>query len=144
VGERLATDLATTFTRALPQVASADAAWSRAPFGSTTVATVTLVLGDDGRLTQRTITGAPSEALRHGIERTLVLLAAREFTARAATTKLRVAARVSRDDVHDGFHGDVFALSGGSFAGDVGMAFFALPAAAGPGRRVDVELRLLP
>jgi len=44
--------------------------------------------------------------------------------------------------------GDVFALSGGSFAGEVGMAFFALPAGPGPGtapgRRVDVELRLVP
>ena len=42
-----------------------------------------------------------------------------------------------------GLHGDVFALSGGSFSGEVGTAFFALPAAGG-GRRVDVELRLVP
>jgi hypothetical protein len=55
-----------------------------------------------------------------------------------------VTARIARDDVHDGLHGDVFALSGGSFSGDVGTAFFALPAGSGPGRRVDVELRLLP
>jgi hypothetical protein len=48
-----------------------------------------------------------------------------------------------KDDVHDGLHGDVFALSGGSFSGEVGTAFFALPAAGG-GRRIDVELRLVP
>jgi hypothetical protein len=144
VGARLATDLATSFTRALPQVASADPAWSAAPMGSSSAAVVTLVLDDDGHLAQHTVGGAPSEALRHGIERALVMLAAREFTARAATTRLRIVARVSRDDVHDGLHGDVFALSGGSFAGDVGMAFFALPGSGGPGRRVDVELRLLP
>jgi hypothetical protein len=58
-------------------------------------------------------------------------------------TRIRVSARVTRDDVHDGLHGDVFALSGGSFVGDLGSAFFALPPSAGPGRRVDVELRLL-
>jgi hypothetical protein len=144
VGARLATDLATAFTRALPQVASADPAWSSAGLGSTSSATVTLVLDDDGHLAQRSLAGAPSDALRRGIERTLVLLGAREFTARAASTRLRITARVSRDDVHDGLHGDVFALSGGSFAGDIGMAFFALPGRAGPGRRVDVELRLLP
>jgi hypothetical protein len=144
VGARLATDLATSFTRALPQVASADPAWSSARLGSTSSATVTLVIDDDGHLAERSIAGAPSDALRRGIERTLVLLGAREFTARATTTRLRVTARVSQDEVHDGLHGDVFALSGGSFAGDVGMAFFALPAGAGPGRRVDVELRLMP
>jgi hypothetical protein len=57
---------------------------------------------------------------------------------------MRVTARLSRDDVHDGLHGDVFALSGGSFAGDVGNAFFALPPKDGPGRRLDLEVRLLP
>jgi hypothetical protein len=59
-------------------------------------------------------------------------------------TKIRLTCHVSRNDVHDGLHGDVFALSGGSFSGEVGTAFFALPPTTGPGRRVDVELRLLP
>lgn len=144
VGVRFATDLATTFTRAFPQAASADPIWSSVPFGSAGRAEVALVLDDEGHLARSGIDGSPSEALRRGIERTLVLLATREFTARGAVTRLRVAARVSRDDVHDGLHGDLFALSAGSFAGDVGAAFFALPAAAGPGRRVDVEIRLLP
>jgi hypothetical protein len=142
VGVRSATDLATTFTRALPQAASADALWSSAPFGSAGVAEVTLVLDDEGRLASHEIRGPASSALRQGIDRTLVLLAARPFTARGATTKLRVAARVSRDDIHDGLHGDVFALSGGSFLGEIGSAFFTLPAGVGPGRRVDVEVRL--
>jgi hypothetical protein len=144
VGVRYATDLATTFTRAFPQAASADAVWSGAAFGSAGTADVVLVLDEGGHLVSSEIRGSPSEPLRRGIERTLVLMRPRTFTARGATTKLRVTARVTRDEVHDGLHGDVFALSGGSFAGQVGTAFFALPAAGGAGRRVDVELRLIP
>ncbi|HEX3346352.1 MAG TPA: hypothetical protein VHS09_17330 [Polyangiaceae bacterium] len=143
VGVRFATDLATTFTRAFPQAASADAVWATAPFGSAGTADVTLTLDDAGHLAGDTVTGNPSPALRRGIERTLALLGPRAFTARGPTTKLRVVARVGQDDVHDGLHGDVFALSGGSFSGEVGTAFFALPAVGG-GRRIDVELRLLP
>jgi hypothetical protein len=144
VGVRYATDLATTFTRAFPQAGSADAIWSTAAFGSAGTADVTLVLDDTGHLVSHAIGGAPSPALRRGIERTLLLLGPRAFTARGATTRLRVTARVTSDVVHDGLHGDVFALSGGSFSGDLGTAFFALPGAGGPGRRIDVELRLLP
>jgi hypothetical protein len=144
VGVRFASDLATTFTRAFPQAASAYPVWSSVPFGDAGRAEVTLVLDEDGHLTSSEITGSPSPALRRSIERTLVLLAPRVFTSRAASTKLSVTAYVSRDDVHDGLHGDVFALSGGSFTGEVGAAFFALPPAAGPGRRVDVEVKLLP
>jgi hypothetical protein len=144
VGVPFATDLATGFTRAFPQAASADPNWFSLPFGSAGRAEVALVLDDDGRLASSEIEGSPSVALRTGIERTLVLLARRQFTARAPLTRLRIVARLSRDDVHDGLHGDFFALSAGSFAGDVGAAFFALPAAAGPGRRVDLEMRLLP
>jgi hypothetical protein len=144
VGVKFAVDLATTFTRAFPQAASADPFWLNAAFGSTSSAEVALTLDEDGHLTGSTVAGGPSSALRHGIDRTIALLGARSFTARGAVTKLRVTAHVSRDDVHDGLHGDVFALSGGSFAGDIGSAFFALPAGPGAGRRVDVELRLLP
>jgi hypothetical protein len=144
VGVRYATDLATTFTRGFPQAASADAIWSGAAFGAAGTADVVLVLDDGGHLVSTEIRGSPSEPLRRGIERTLVLMRPRTFTARGATTKLRVTARVTRDEVHDGLHGDVFALSGGSFAGQVGTAFFALPAAGGAGRRIDVELRLIP
>ena len=144
VGVRFATDLATTFTRAFPQAASADPVWATAPFGDAGAADVMLTLDETGHLTGSAITGAPSPALRRGIERTLALLGPRTFTARGASTRLRVLARVGTDDVHDGLHGDVFALSGGSFAGEVGTAFFALPASGGPGRRIDLELRLVP
>jgi hypothetical protein len=144
VGVRFATDLATTFTRAFPQAASADPVWATVPFGNAGTADVTLTLDDAGHVIGNAITGAPSPALRRGIERTLALLGPRTFTARGATTRLRVLARVGKDDVHDGLHGDVFALSGGSFTGEVGTAFFALPASGGPGRRIDVELRLMP
>jgi hypothetical protein len=144
VGVRYASDLATTFTRGFPQAASADPVWATVAFGSAGTADVFLTLDDAGHLQSSSISGAPSPALRRGVERTLALLGARAFTARGATTRLRLVARVGRDDVHDGLHGDVFALSGGSFSGDVGTAFFALPASGGPGRRIDVELRLVP
>lgn len=134
VGVRYATDLATTFTRAFPQAGSADAVWNTVAIGSAGTADVILTLDEAGHLTSTAIQGSPSPALRRGIERALVLMQARTFTARGAVTKLRISARVSRDDVHDGLHGDVFALSGGSFAGAVGTAFFALPGS--PGRRI--------
>lgn len=145
VGVPYAADLARSFTGAFPQTASADSSWDAAPLGAAGTAEVTLVLDDTGHLTATSIGGRPGPALRRGIERTLGLLGPRVFTARDAVTKLRLAARVSRDDVHDGLHGDVFALSGsgGSFAGEFGTAFFARPGPAG-GRRVDVEVRLLP
>jgi hypothetical protein len=144
VGVRSATDLATTFTRAFPQAASTDPVWKEVALGSAGSADLTLVLDDAGRLARASVDGAPSTALRRGIDRTLSMLGARSFTAPAAVTRLRVRAFVARDEVHDGWHGDVFALSGGSFSGAFGTAFFALPAVSGAGRRVDVELRLLP
>jgi hypothetical protein len=48
-----------------------------------------------------------------------------------------VVATVTPDSVHDGLHGDVFAI-GGSFAGGEGSAFFALAI----GRRIDVRVHL--
>jgi hypothetical protein len=131
VGASFATDLATTFTRAFPQAASADPVWSSVSFGGAGRADVRLVLDDAGHLVDSQTTGSPSPALRRSIERTLALLAPRAFTASGAVTRLRITARVSRDDVHDGLHGDVFALSAGSFSGEVGTAFFALPASTG-------------
>jgi hypothetical protein len=35
-------------------------------------------------------------------------------------------------------------LSGGSFVGRVGSAFFALPGEGGQGRRVDIDIRAVP
>lgn len=143
-GVRFASDLATTFTRAFPQAASAEPLWTSIALGEAGTADVLLTIDDEGRLAASSIVGAPSVALHRSIERTLVLLAPRTFTAHAPLTKLRVRANVARDDVHDGLHGDVFALSGGSFSGEVGNAFFALPSATGSGRRVDVTVRLAP
>lgn len=146
VGTRYATDLATTLTGAFPQAASADPIWSQVPVGPAGTADLMIALDDDGHISDTSIAGGPTIALRRGIERTLALLTLHSFTAHAAVTHLRVTARVSRDDVHDGLHGDVFALSGrGSFSGDVGSAYFALPPREGAaGRRIDVELRLIP
>ncbi len=143
VGERSAVDLATSFTRAFPQAASADPIWPTVAFGSAGAAEVSLLLDDEGHLVEHTVSGSPSLALRRSIEHTIGLLGARPFTSRGNVTRLRITAHVSRNDVHDGLHGDFFALSGGSFTGDVGTAFFALPAPSGGGRRVDVELKLL-
>jgi len=145
VGARFATDLSATFTRAIPQAFSADPAWIDAPPGDAGAVEVTLVLDEAGHREASSLAGRPSRALRSSIARTLALLAERSFTAHQATTRLRLTARVARDDLHDGLHGDVFALSGGSFAGTTGSAFFALPSpsGAGPGRRVDVELRVV-
>jgi hypothetical protein len=144
VGARFATDLSSTLTRAIPQAFSADPAWTNAAFGGAGIADVTLVLDEAGHLATSSVAGHPSSALRSSIERTLALLAERFFTARRATTRLRLSAHVTLDDLHDGLHGDVFALSGGSFAGTVGSAFFALPARTGAGRRIDVQVHELP
>jgi hypothetical protein len=150
VGERSATDLVATFVRAFPQAASADPIWSSALLG-TAGTNIALVLDDTGHLARIAIaasmTTPPSadlpSALRRGIDRTVGILGGRLFTSRGAVTRLRITARLSLDELHDGLHGDVFALSGGSFSGDVGSAFFALPSTSGRGRRVDVEFRIL-
>lgn len=144
-GTPYATDLATTLTGAFPQAASADPVWSQAPFGAAGSADLVVVINEEGHISDTSIGGAPSSALRRGIERTLSLLMFRSFTAHAPVTRLRLTARVSHNDVHDGLHGDVFALSSGRFSGDVGTAFFALPPRDGTAaRRVDIELRLMP
>jgi len=134
-GDRSATDLATTFTRAFPQTASADASWASAPLGATGAVDVVLTIDDEGNLTGSEIRGGASPALRRGVERTLVLMKHRTFTAHARTTTLRVSGVVSPDSIHDGLHGDVFAL-GGSFSATEGDAFFALAI----GRRIDVKI----
>jgi hypothetical protein len=143
VGERSAVDLPSTFARAFSQAASADPTWATVPLGPAGTAEVTLLLDDSGHLSGHTISGAPSRALRRGIDSTVVLLGARPFTARGAVTRLRVTTHVVPNDVHDGLHGDVFALSGGSFTGEVGNTWFALRTSVTGGRRVEVELRLL-
>ncbi len=116
----------------------------RPHFGTAGAVDIEVLIDENGHVVDSRIEGAPSAALRRGVERTLALLEPRAFTSSGPLTKLRATARVARDDVHDGLHGDVFALSGGSFAGRTGTAFFALPPGSGPGRRVDVEFVLAP
>jgi len=135
IGERASVDLATAFTRGFPQAASADPVWATAPYGAAGEATVVLEIDESGALVDSRIEGAPSPALRQGLLRTLALIHARSFTARRLVTRLRVTAHVSPDEVHDGLHGDVFAI-GGSFAAAEGRAFFALAI----GRRIDLSV----
>jgi hypothetical protein len=126
-------DLATAFTRGFPQAASADPAWIRAPLGGAGEAIVTLRIDGDGGWVGGQVEGTPSPALRAGIARTIALLRARTFTASGPVTRLRVVAKVAPDEVHDGLHGEVFAI-GGSFEAAQGSAFFALAI----GRRIDL------
>jgi hypothetical protein len=135
IGERASVDLATAFTRGFPQAASADPVWATAPYGAAGEATVVLEIDESGTLVDSHIDGTASPAFRQGLVRTLALIRARTFTARQAVTRLHVAARVSPDEVHDGLHGDVFAI-GGSFAAAEGQAFFALAI----GRRIDLRV----
>lgn len=136
VGERSAADLATAFTRGFPQAASADPLWRSAPIGPAGEADVVLTLDDAGHIEGSQVLGTPSAALTSAIRRTLALIGGRPFVAKGKATKLHLVATVSADAVHDGLHGDVFAI-GGSFAGGEGNAFFALAI----GRRIDVRVR---
>jgi hypothetical protein len=136
VGDRSASDLATAFTRGFPQAASADPAWRSASFGTAGEADVVLTLDESGHIEGTQVLGAPTPALSGGIRRTLALINGRTFVTRGRVTKLHVTAVVSADSVHDGLHGDVFAI-GGSFAGGEGSAFFALAI----GWRVDLRVR---
>ena len=136
VGDRSAVDVAVAFTRSFPQASSADPFWATVPLGDCGATDVTFVLAEDGTLASWSASGAPTEALSRAVSRTVALIKSRSFLALGPTTKLRVSAKVTADEVHDGLHGDVFAV-GGSFAGGEGSAFFALAI----GRRVDVTVR---
>lgn len=136
VGDRSAADLAKAFTRDFPQAASGDPIWRSAPLGAAGEATILMTLDDSGHIADVQIVGNPSGPLAQGLRRTMTLIKGRPFVARSKVTKLRVSASLSSDTVHDGLHGDVFAI-GGSFAEGEGSAFFALNI----GRRVDLRVR---
>jgi hypothetical protein len=136
VGERSATDLATAFTRGFPQAASADPQWRTASLGSAGEADVVLTIDAEGHLESSRVEGSPKPALASGIRRTLALIQARPFVSRGRVTRLHVTGQVTTDAVHDGLHGEVFAI-GGSFTGGEGSAFFALAI----GRRIDLRVR---
>ncbi len=136
VGDRSAADLSRAFTRDFPQAASGDPIWRSAPLGAAGEATVILTLDDTGHIADVQVTGNPSGPLADGIRRTMTLIKGRPFVARNKVTKLRIVATISSDTVHDGLHGEVFAI-GGSFAEGEGSAFFALNV----GRRIDLRVR---
>lgn len=136
VGDRSASDIATAFVRGFPQAASADPAWKTASLGAAGDVELVLTIDETGHFVGSQVLGAPSPALASGIRRTIALIKGRAFTAKGRTTKLHLTASVAADQVHDGLHGDVFAI-GGSFAGSEGNAFFALNV----GRRIDVRVR---
>jgi hypothetical protein len=131
-------EVATAFTRGFPQAASADPLWLAAPLGSAGTVEVTLTLGDDGALEGTRTSGSPGDALAEGVRRTVALIRARAFVADRKETRLRVTATVSTDEVHDGLHGEVFAI-GGSFEKGEGSGFFALAV----GRRIDLRVEVV-
>lgn len=139
VGERSASDLARAFTLDFPQAASGDPIWRTAPLGPAGEATLVLTLDESGHLEGTQVLGSPGAPLAAGIRRTLALIKGRPFTARGKVTKLHLTATVSSDSVHDGLHGDVFAI-GRAFAEGEGSGFFALNI----GRRIDLRVRLRP
>ena len=134
VGDRSATDIALAFTSQFPSAASADPLWNSAPFGSAGEVRIALTIDENGRLIDTALRSGGSPALRSGVQRTLALIRGRAFTAHQATTTLAVAGKVSPDEVHDGLHGDFFAVGRSSHEG---TAFFALPI----GRRIDIRVQ---
>ena len=134
VGERGSVDLATAFTRGFPQPASADPVWAKAPFGSAGTIDVILSLDETGHLVEARLEPGGTPALRQALVHTIALVRGRTFTARKATTRLRVSAVVTADAIrNDSKSGDVYAL-GASYAKSSGTAFFSLAV----GRRIDV------
>jgi len=133
VGERAAADLTRAFTRGFPQAASGDPIWRNVPLGSAGDAIVVLTLDESGHVSEVQIIGNASGPLAQGIWRTMALIKGRPFVARSKVTKLHLTAAVRADSVHDGLHGDVFAIGNPTDE----SAFFALNV----GRRVDLRVR---
>lgn len=131
VGEPGAVELETAFLRALPQVASFDKDWHREPIGATATITVTAEVDASGHLQQVT-DASTSTPLNRAVTRALAQLKPRLLTAHAARTRITVTCTVHTDEVHDGWHGDVFAL-GATAQGRGGTGFVSLAT----GRRVD-------
>ncbi len=137
VGDRSAADLATAFTRAFSQSASADPTWVKAPFGPAGDAVVTITLDDSGHIESTSVTGTPSAALAGSVRGIITLIKGRPFTAKGKVTRLAIHATISPDTVHEGAPSSVFSIAG-SFVGVGGSAWFSLAI----GRRVDLVVRL--
>jgi hypothetical protein len=123
VGERTAVDLPRGFTRMFANASSADPAWDRSPLGAVGEVTVTITLDDTGHIADvQTAGGGP---LASSVGRTVALLRARPFTAKAKVTHLHISAKISADS-------NEFFLVGQ----DEGSSFFRLPS----GRRVEARI----
>lgn len=134
VGDRSAQDISHAFIRSFPQAASGDPIWKTAPLGPAGDATLILTLDDAGKITDVQVQGSLTGPLAQGIQRTMALIKGRPFIAKGKVTRLHLSATINTDTVHDGLHGDVFAI--GQDVG-AGGAFFALNV----GRRVDLRVR---
>jgi hypothetical protein len=131
VGQRGSFELVPTFSRAFAQAASSDPAWATAPLGDAGSVDLTFTIDESGALVGTVVGGSGSQPLRHGIERTIALIAGRTFFANGAETRIRVSATIVPDAVHDGLHGEVFAIGASGSS-----AFFALAI----GRRIDIDI----
>src|SRR5205807_9589307 len=99
-----------TFARAYVQAASTDPLWASAPLGNAGSVEMTFEIDEHGVLVRTITSGTGSEPLRHGVERTMALIGGRTFFANGVETRIRVSAKIVPDEVHDGLHGDVFAI----------------------------------
>lgn len=132
VGERSATDLATTFARAFTQTASEDPEWQRAPIGPAGEAVVKLTIDASGHIVDVAVEGTPSAALRSSIRRTMPLVKERLFTARQKTTRIHLIASVSTGEGDDGLESGRYGI-----AVHGGRASFVLPI----GRRIQLRVQ---
>ncbi|MCL2723906.1 MAG: hypothetical protein FWD69_05655 [Polyangiaceae bacterium] len=133
VGDRSATNLATTFARSFAQTASADPAWQRAPLGAAGQAVVTLTLDETGHIDSAVVTGSPSAALASSIDRTMALMKSRSFVAPTRITKVHLIATVMSGAAgDDGLDGDHFGLSARG-----NNASFVLPI----GKRIQLQVK---
>lgn len=137
VGDRSAVGLGAAFTSAFSQVASADPAWAKAPFGAAGEATVTITLDESGHIEGHSITGAPSAALAGSVRSILTLIKGRSFVAKGKVTQLVVSAKVTAGTPGNDPN-SILEIGVTPFEGNAGAAWFVL----GVGRRVDLSLRV--
>lgn len=137
VGDRTASSLLVTLSRAFPQAASTDWVWRTAPLGDAGSATMEVELDEAGNVARWSLGPGASPALRQAMVRMMALVGSRPFIATGPVTRLHVEARVSTDAVREGTDA-VYALHS-EHEGDEGKAYFSLSM----GRRVDLVIRVL-
>jgi len=134
LGDRSAVDVTVALARGFPQAASPDVEWRTVPLGDAGSAILDIDLEEDGTLARWSLGAGASPALREGIRRTMAFIGGRSFLARARTTRLHVAARVSTDATRDGADA-VYAIHS-EHEGQSASAYFSLSV----GRRVDLVI----